>query len=107
MMANVYGYARDFLDAKSREHLSVQIQKEQIEAYRLRALGNEEWIDYFVDSPLSYSIPFLERKAGGALNRVLERGDHIITTHLVCAFSSGNVFINIMRDCEIWCMRVQ
>jgi DNA invertase Pin-like site-specific DNA recombinase len=95
-MAKVYGYARHFLDAKSREQLSVQIQKEQIEAYRLRASGNEDWVDYFVDSPLSYAIPFLERKAGGALNRILERGDHIIITHLVCAFASGSDFIKTM-----------
>jgi hypothetical protein len=95
-MAKVYGYARHFLDAKSREQLSVQIQKEQIEAYRLRALRDEAWIDYFVDSSLSYSIPFLDRKAGGALNSVLERGDHIVITHLVCAFASGSDFIRTM-----------
>src|SRR5262249_25260933 len=95
-MAKVYGYARDFLDAKSREQLSVQIQKEQIEAYRLRALENEEWVECFVDSALSYCIQFLERKAGGALNRVLERGDHIIITHLACAFASGSDFVKTM-----------
>src|SRR5262249_8415540 len=41
-------------------------------------------------------IQFLERKAGGALNRILERGDHIIITHLACAFASGSDFIKTM-----------
>ena len=84
-MSNVYSYVRD---SQSRQWLPVELQKQQIEEYRLRKVPNDTWVDHFVDSSDWAETPFLERPAGGKLNEMLSGGDHIIITRLVCAFAS-------------------
>jgi DNA invertase Pin-like site-specific DNA recombinase len=84
-MSNVYSYVRD---SQSRQWLPVELQKQQIEEYRLRKVPNDTWVDHFVDSSDWAETPFLERPAGRKLNEMLSGGDHIIITRLVCAFAS-------------------
>jgi DNA invertase Pin-like site-specific DNA recombinase len=64
--------------------LGLEAQKQDIERYfeYLLAPKGIEWGGLFIDAAVSGSTLFAEREAGGRLNGILRRGDHVIMAKL-------------------------
>jgi DNA invertase Pin-like site-specific DNA recombinase len=96
-MSSIYGYARVSTAQQSESGLSIDAQRERIAAERktlvkrLKLSAGKTYVDRGV-SATRYGM--VARPAGGQLDRVLQRGDHVIIAKLDRGFRST-------RDCVV------
>jgi DNA invertase Pin-like site-specific DNA recombinase len=90
-----YGYVRESTD---RQINGIEVQKDRILTYYSDKWASKLlWGDFFIDKVSAAKYQFLERKAGAALNKRLENGDHVIVMKLDRGFRRLEDFL-VMRS---------
>ncbi len=92
---HVYSYTRVSTGRQAEEGESLGAQQRRVEGY---AAMNDMTVDrHFVERGVSGSVPLSERPEGGALLRLLEPGDVIITPKLDRCFRSALDALDVLQ----------
>jgi DNA invertase Pin-like site-specific DNA recombinase len=90
-----FGYSRE---STWDQELGLEVQLQQILAYRQTKLPELAWGDFFSDRAVSGGKPFRKRESGAKLDALLQKGDHVVVAKLDRGFRDTLDFLSTERE---------